>query len=77
MSTLLHEMCHAYDHINICDCPGCATMPKPDGQSDHGNFWLYLASLVEEEANRVFGAFDLGRADASNEERKLEDATRR
>lgn len=62
ISTLLHEMCHAYVDINICHCDRCEATPYRIGRDDHGNPWIEIARLVQEAANRTFrslGHFEL------------------
>ncbi|KAI4185796.1 MAG: hypothetical protein L6R41_003911 [Letrouitia leprolyta] len=67
INVLLHEMCHAYDLLNVCGCPDCnlgGTSGFQTSDSGHHNSWLYLAWLVEMAANRAFGflgTFDLNR----------------
>ena len=69
LSTLLHEMCHAYFRIYCCTgaCmdPGCTPLAESSrGPSGHGRSWCILAEAVESRARGLLGlaGVDLNRA---------------
>ncbi|KAL8735044.1 MAG: hypothetical protein Q9181_002982 [Wetmoreana brouardii] len=71
ISTVLHEMCHAYVQTNVCRCTDCEAVPERLGETEHGNVWRYLAGLAEKEVEWLFGhlgKWDLGLQVAFDEE---------
>lgn len=70
-------MCHAYVDMHICQCKDCVgVVPDRDGEALHGNDWMLLARLAEEELRRLFNRFeewqdvDLGLQEAFEREEK-------
>ena len=55
LSTLLHEMAHAFVKLKGCNCPTCICpvyIPKTLGVTWHGPSWVKLCEAIEMEANR-------------------------
>ncbi|KAL8695101.1 MAG: hypothetical protein Q9218_000379 [Villophora microphyllina] len=57
MSTLLHEMVHAYIERKLCRCDECSLEEDRDGLTGHGNVYQYLTGLLQEVVNDLFGDF--------------------
>ena len=62
VSTVLHELCHAWLFVNICQCRAYGPIGDRLGLRYHGNTFIKLLHLVQREVNAVFGGrlrFDL------------------
>lgn len=73
LSTLLHEMCHAFILLFACKCGTCYEKHLSlVGLSGHGSTWSIAATAIQVEADRSFriakDSYDLGVGVAQAEE---------
>jgi len=54
LSTLIHEMCHAFLLIYACDVSGCREKRAHSGETGHGSAWEAMAVAVDRTALRAF-----------------------
>ncbi|KAL8964681.1 MAG: hypothetical protein Q9183_004281 [Haloplaca sp. 2 TL-2023] len=66
VATVLHQLCHAWLVVNICQCYDCGPIGDRLGPDGHGNTFLQLLHLVQREVDVAFKKitgitrFDLG-----------------